>query len=135
MNTTDTNSTAPETSLNTNFFIGVNGASMSIQTAVTMGLISRGQKHGTVFTGNREMAASAAVDAGIIGEDAAAYIASLGSTNIAAPHTREDAPILQPDLNPAESAIEALGLYFRAPTADRLTIATNALNQHYSAFE
>ena len=133
MNTTDTQSTAPETTLNTNFFIGVNGVSMSIHTAVTMGLISRGQKLGTIFTGNREMSASAAVDAGIIGEDAAAYIASLGSTNIAAPHTREDAPILLPELNPADSAIEALGMYFRAPSPANLQIAKDALSLHQSA--
>lgn len=139
MNTTDqcetsaTDNTAPSS----NYFVMDTGATMSIQAAVTMGLIYRGVTPGSVFTNNREMPADAAVAAGIIGADAAAYIASLPGTNVPAPHTREDKRY-EPEqgeetLSPSDVSLAALGSFFMAPSEQGKQAAMEALAAHLKA--
>lgn len=139
MNTTDqcesTNDSS--TTASSNYFVMDTGATMSIQAAVTMGLIYRGTAPGTIFTNNREMPADAAVAAGIIGADAAAYIASLPGTNVPAPHTREDRGY-EPEqgeetISPSDASLDALGSFFLAPTEQRKAAAMEALEAHLKA--
>ncbi|MHB1175816.1 MAG: hypothetical protein ACYCZJ_11900 [Sulfuriferula sp.] len=139
MNTTDqceSTNDSPTTAAS-NYFVMDTGATMSIQAAVTMGLIYRGTAPGTIFTNNREMPADAAVAAGIIGADAAAYIASLPGTNVPAPHTREDRGY-EPEqgeetISPSEASIAALGAFFLAPTEQGKAAAMEALEAHLKA--
>ena len=139
MNTANDNSKNALEQTDTAFFVMDTGATMSIQAAVTMGLIYRGAAPGSIFTNSREMPADAAVAAGIIGADAAEYIAGLEGTYVAAAHTREDRGYEpgQEDgeqaISPSEASIAALGAFFLAPTEQGKQAAMAALDSHLKA--
>jgi hypothetical protein len=118
-----------------NYFRTQQGDSMSIQAAVTRGLIYRGTDKGTVVIGGIKMKASAAVDAGMIDQKAADYVTSLPGTNEPAPPTRKDAaaPLEESSGTTPRSLIDALGTFFTNPTLLNKQLASNAIDAHFKA--
>jgi hypothetical protein len=118
-----------------NYFRTQQRDSMSIQAAVTRGLIYRGTDKGTVVIGGIKMKASAAVDAGMIDQKAADYVTSLPGTNEPAAHARKDAapPPEEIATVSAMSTIDALGAFFTNPTLLNKQIASKAIDEHFKA--
>ena len=129
--TIDTEASKVETPAeSTAYYQNESGARMSIQAAITAGYIYRGVESGTVHTNNRTMLASVAVAAGIIGQDAADYIATVDGTNVPAPFTREDHRSEIPEANPADTAMESLGAFFSGLPPEAKLAALEALQKH-----